>query len=131
MSCVVTIIIKIEISTLAAEVVLALLATVMSIGEREGERERERAVNSAVKMIFPVRTAGQPAPPPDWLDSYPSQSFSLHPASLPGRWELIILPSARNQSQLTVGNLTRSPESLGHWSAGCQEIILVSGGTKL
>ena len=66
---VVTIIIKIEISTLAAEVVLPLLATVMSIGGREGERERERAVNSAVKMIFPVRTAGQPPAPPDWLDS--------------------------------------------------------------
>ena len=38
---VVTIIIKIEISTLAAEVVLALLATVMRMGGREGGREGE------------------------------------------------------------------------------------------
>ena len=36
---VVTIIIKIEISTLAAEVVLPLLATVMCTGGRERERE--------------------------------------------------------------------------------------------
>ena len=38
--CVVTIIIKIEISTLAAEVVLALLATVMRMGGRERGRGR-------------------------------------------------------------------------------------------
>ena len=72
---VVTIIIKIEISTLAAEVVLALLATVMRMGGREGGRERERAVNSAVKMIFPVRTAGQP----QTRLARQQQSFSLYP----------------------------------------------------
>ena len=54
--CVVTIIIKIEISTLAAEVVLALLATVMRMGGRERGRGRGQWTR-LWKWSFPVRTA--------------------------------------------------------------------------
>ena len=59
---VVTIIIKIEISTLPAEVVLPLLATVMSIGEREREGEGS-------ELCCENDISSQDSRTVDWLDT--------------------------------------------------------------
>ena len=63
---------------------------------REGERER--AVNSGEKMIFPVRTAGQGRP--DWPVLARQLRVSLLVQSVSQLADYISLLTARNQSQL-------------------------------